>query len=83
MLTKRQIDWLPRPIMALAGCPKYHIISLRSIQPSTAGPPPPAPSPSPKPSEKYIYIQSEDERRLPRHNTLRRTQSTYCMYPLK
>ena len=56
MLTKRQIDWLPRPIMALAGCPKYNIISLRSIQPSTAVHPPPPPSPSPKPPEKkYIY----------------------------
>ena len=55
MLTKRQIDWLPRPIMALAGCPKYNIISLRSIQPSTAVPPPPPPLPPPNPP-KNIYI---------------------------
>ena len=34
--------------MALAGCPKYNIISLRSIHPSTAPPPPPPP-------EKNIY----------------------------
>ena len=50
---KRQIDWLPRPIMALAGCPKYNIISLRSIQPSTAVPPPPPPSPNPR--KKILY----------------------------
>ena len=83
MLTKRQIDWLPRPIMALAVCPKYNIISLRSIQPSNAVPP--RPSPSPKPPEKNIYISRVRMKGvyLPRHNTLRRTQSTYCKYPLK
>lgn len=79
MLTKRQIDWLPRPIMALAGCPKHNIISLRSIQPSTAVPPLPPPNPP-----KKIYISRVRMKgvsfHLPRHNTLRRTQSTYCKY---
>ena len=55
MLTKRQIDWLPRPIMALAGCPKYNIISLRSIQPSTAVFPPPPLSLPQTPRKKNIY----------------------------
>lgn len=56
MLTKRQMDWLPRPIMALAGCPKYNVISLRSIQPSTAVPPPPPLSlPQTPRKKKYIY----------------------------
>lgn len=39
--------------MALAGCPKYNIISLRSIQPSTAVPP----SPPAKPPKKNIYSE--------------------------